>query len=145
MKQQVEIFDKYLDFFEKSVLAANGYISNERSIWRNPRTYSYTFLSPQLGLKMSINLGDLIDGRYLIQVSMQSEQVGVHQQRKYFTIQNYIRDHGLTDFRSISEPGEDFELFTKHFFENLQTACETYLRDQITGVSFEEHDPWMGR
>jgi len=145
MKQQAEVFEKYLDLFEKSVLTKNGYLSNERGLWTNKDTCFCGYFSPQHKVKINIILNDFNDGRFFIQVSMSSDEIGVHQAKKYFSLDKYISAHGLTNFRSVSVPGEDFELFTKHFFENLQTACETYLRDQITGVSFEEHDPWMGR
>lgn len=146
MKKQTEIFNNYLGLFEKSVLTPYKYNSKERSVWRDDNSiYTNSYWSQLLGIELGIDLADLRDGRYFIILTMQSEEVGVHQQKKYFALLNYIREHGLTDFRCISEPGEDFALFAKHFFENLQSACETYLHDQLMGSSFEEHDPWMGR
>lgn len=108
----------------------------------------YRYQTQDLRLTVSIQFGRFDDGRYYIGVIMFDSEVGKYHQYKSFDLDQYIKEHSIQGFPSDGKPclpNQDLELYCQQYFNALKVAFETYLKDQVTGVNFEEHDPFMGK
>lgn len=143
----ISIFERHLGSFEAMVLSKLKYQSLSREIKESSYYHSCDniYKIEASSFKLHIGFSEFFDGRFVIVVLMFSEEIGKYHQGKFFALDEYVATHGIQNFPSVCQVGEDFDAFCGRYFANLKVAFETYLKDQVTGVSFEEHDPFMGR
>lgn len=61
-------------------------------------------------------------------------------ERTFFSLSNFIDRRGLQNKIAYKiESGNDFEIFIKKYFEDLESLFKNELNEQITGKSFENH------
>lgn len=137
VEQQYEIFKSNLKIFE-STLLSYGY--QLEKIWHDTNPVSYeTFyhnyvnsaLDLDLSLSFSVGRGDLVET--ILGLSMHGPK------REFFSLDDYQETRKPEQIKTRFARDENLAENIQKFFEDLQIAFDTYLNDQITGKSFENH------
>lgn len=133
-----EIFLKYLGQFE-FFLTKLGYDKlDTKSILTE--SYEESFEVEYLG----VNFNRRLDIGYTVwkdgEINISLFLYNIHSKGTFFSLSNFIKNHGLQNKIIYKLAfGEDFEVFIKKYFEDLESLFKDELNDQITGKSFENH------
>lgn len=141
MRKEFEVYKKHLDLFTEDVLKDLGYVAVSAGVQtKHVESYVTIFVNNVTKIKMTIDVVAHSDEYFIFPVSMELEKPSKYEgDRQYFLLYQYNKEHGLTapdEWR----PPVDFETHVQKYFEYLKEAFATYLRFQVTGVKYEEHD-----
>lgn len=140
LNEQHDIFVKHLKKIEPVLLKYR--YKFQKSFYSNPSTfplesmfYTYKHAEKDLTIQFSFIINRVQRRKIEIEFRMDDGEMG------FFLLNEYQNRRKLEQkIETTFSDSCDFEEAMIKFFADLKTAFETYLNDQISGLSFERHN-----
>ena len=140
MTEELIFFKKQLEDFYTKILRPMGYTDLAKEEMKQNGFSRFRKYYSKGPCELYFVLSQIENGNFNTTFTMVLNEPGLFGKDQTFMLNMFYEENPSLDFPRTCHPGEDFNEFISNYFSKIEEASKTYLKEQLEGTSFKEHN-----